>query len=130
MRDAAGKLAERFHFLRARELGLRLLQRFLSVAALGDDHRKPVVELSHRRPFLERGQILRAGGKIVNGPMEVPGGDWIAQGIDPQGAMFAVSVSTIMAATSSGISRAYSGRTLESLASRAGPPERRVRARA
>ena len=31
-----------------------------------------------------------AGGKIVNGPMEVPGGDWIAQGMDPQGAMFAV----------------------------------------
>src|SRR6185295_20227567 len=30
------------------------------------------------------------GGKIVNGPMEVPGGDWIAQGLDPQGAMFAV----------------------------------------
>jgi hypothetical protein len=30
------------------------------------------------------------GGKIVNGPMEVPGGDWIAQGMDPQGAMFAV----------------------------------------
>jgi uncharacterized protein len=30
------------------------------------------------------------GGKIINGPMEVPGGDWIAQGIDPQGAMFAV----------------------------------------
>jgi len=31
-----------------------------------------------------------AGGKIVRGPMEVPGGDWIAQGMDPQGAMFAV----------------------------------------
>jgi predicted enzyme related to lactoylglutathione lyase len=30
------------------------------------------------------------GGKIINGPMEVPGGDWIAQGIDPQGAVFAV----------------------------------------
>ena len=30
------------------------------------------------------------GGKIVNGPMEVPGGDWIAQGMDPQGAMFSV----------------------------------------
>lgn len=30
------------------------------------------------------------GGTIVNGPMEVPGGDWIAQGMDPQGAMFAV----------------------------------------
>jgi uncharacterized protein len=30
------------------------------------------------------------GGKILNGPMEVPGGDWIAQGMDPQGAMFSV----------------------------------------
>lgn len=30
------------------------------------------------------------GGQIINGPMEVPGGDWIAQGIDPQGAMFSV----------------------------------------
>jgi predicted enzyme related to lactoylglutathione lyase len=31
-----------------------------------------------------------AGGRIVNGPMEVPGGDWIAQIIDPQGAAFAI----------------------------------------
>ena len=30
------------------------------------------------------------GGTIVNGPMEVPGGDWIAVGTDPQGVMFAV----------------------------------------
>lgn len=30
------------------------------------------------------------GAKLINGPMEVPGGDWIAQFIDPQGAMFAV----------------------------------------
>ena len=30
------------------------------------------------------------GGKIIIGPLEVPGGDWIAQGMDPQGAMFAV----------------------------------------
>ena len=30
------------------------------------------------------------GGQIIIGPMEVPGGDWIAQGKDPQGAMFAV----------------------------------------
>lgn len=28
------------------------------------------------------------GGTVLNGPMEVPGGDWIIQGIDPQGAMF------------------------------------------
>jgi len=30
------------------------------------------------------------GGQIVTGPMEVPGNDWIAVGIDPQGASFAV----------------------------------------
>ncbi|HXW04114.1 MAG TPA: VOC family protein [Vicinamibacterales bacterium] len=30
------------------------------------------------------------GGRIVNGPMEVPGGDTIAVGVDPQGAMFAL----------------------------------------
>jgi len=29
-------------------------------------------------------------GKVTNGPMEVPGGDWIVQAQDPQGAMFAV----------------------------------------
>ena len=30
------------------------------------------------------------GGQIINGPLEVPGGSWIAQGLDPQGAMFAL----------------------------------------
>jgi predicted enzyme related to lactoylglutathione lyase len=30
------------------------------------------------------------GGQVINGPMEVPGGDWIIQGIDPQGAMFSL----------------------------------------
>jgi uncharacterized protein len=30
------------------------------------------------------------GGQLLNGPMEVPGGDRIAQFLDPQGAMFAV----------------------------------------
>jgi predicted enzyme related to lactoylglutathione lyase len=34
--------------------------------------------------------IKKLGAKIINGPMEVPGGDWIAQGMDPLGAMFAV----------------------------------------
>ena len=29
-------------------------------------------------------------GRCSTGPMEVPGGDWIAQCMDPQGAMFAV----------------------------------------
>ncbi len=34
--------------------------------------------------------IKELGGQVVNGPMEVPGGDRIVQGIDPQGAMFAL----------------------------------------
>ena len=34
--------------------------------------------------------IEAGGGQVINGPMEVPGGDWIVQGIDPQGAMFAL----------------------------------------
>lgn len=37
--------------------------------------------------------VTGGGGKVVNGPMEVPGGDWIAQCEDPQGAAFAVHAS-------------------------------------
>jgi predicted enzyme related to lactoylglutathione lyase len=32
--------------------------------------------------------IGEKGGQVVNGPMEVPGGDWVINGIDPQGAAF------------------------------------------
>jgi predicted enzyme related to lactoylglutathione lyase len=35
-------------------------------------------------------RVTAGGGRIVNGPMEVPGGSWIVQCIDPQGAMFAL----------------------------------------
>ncbi len=34
--------------------------------------------------------VTRAKASVINGPMEVPGGDWIAQGMDLQGAVFAV----------------------------------------
>jgi predicted enzyme related to lactoylglutathione lyase len=34
--------------------------------------------------------IRKHGGQVLNGPTEVPGGDVIAQGLDPQGAPFAV----------------------------------------
>ena len=37
-----------------------------------------------------RQRVTGAGGKILNGPMEVPGGDWVVQCMDPQGAMFAM----------------------------------------
>jgi len=35
-------------------------------------------------------RVKNGGGKIVNGPMQVPGGSWIIQGQDPQGAMFSL----------------------------------------
>lgn len=35
-------------------------------------------------------RVKDAGGQVINGPMEVPGGSWIAQCTDPQGAMFAM----------------------------------------
>jgi len=36
------------------------------------------------------GAVTAGGGQVLNGPMEVPGGDEIAQCMDPQGAAFAV----------------------------------------
>ena len=35
-------------------------------------------------------RISSAGGTVVNGPHQVPGGQWIVQALDPQGAMFAL----------------------------------------
>ena len=35
-------------------------------------------------------RVTEAGGKVINGPMEVPGGMWIVQGLDPQGALCAL----------------------------------------
>ena len=35
-------------------------------------------------------RVTELGGQVIRGPMEVPGGDMIAQCMDPQGAMFAV----------------------------------------
>jgi predicted enzyme related to lactoylglutathione lyase len=34
--------------------------------------------------------IQASGGKVVHGPIEVPGEDWIVQAFDPQGAYFAL----------------------------------------
>ena len=35
-------------------------------------------------------RITGAGGQVINGPMEVPGGNWIVNAVDPQGAAFAL----------------------------------------
>lgn len=35
-------------------------------------------------------RVTAAGGKILSGPQQVPGGGWILQATDPEGAMFAL----------------------------------------
>jgi uncharacterized protein len=35
-------------------------------------------------------RIKANGGQVLNGPMEVPGGDWIVNAMDPQGAAFSL----------------------------------------
>jgi predicted enzyme related to lactoylglutathione lyase len=35
-------------------------------------------------------RVKDAGGQIIHGPMQVPGGSWIAHCLDPQGAIFAM----------------------------------------
>jgi predicted enzyme related to lactoylglutathione lyase len=45
-----------------------------------------------RVPNIERAKaaVEAGGGKVTNGPMQVPGGEWVLNGIDPQGAPFAL----------------------------------------
>jgi predicted enzyme related to lactoylglutathione lyase len=35
-------------------------------------------------------RINARGGHVINGPHEVPGGQWVVQATDPHGAMFAL----------------------------------------
>lgn len=35
-------------------------------------------------------KVKAGGGQVLQGPMEVPGGDWVMNGIDPQGAPFSL----------------------------------------
>ncbi len=35
-------------------------------------------------------KVKAKGGQILNGPMEVPGGDWVVNAMDPQGAAFSL----------------------------------------
>ncbi len=35
-------------------------------------------------------RATQAGGKVIMGPHQVPGGSWIAHCLDPQGAIFAM----------------------------------------
>ena len=60
-------------------------------------NRPPEIPVSNWLPYVHvknadatSATAARHGGRVVNGPMEVPGGDRIAQILDPQGALFAV----------------------------------------
>lgn len=60
-------------------------------------NRPPEIPASHWLPYARVPNAQRAadlvrqnGGTVLNGPMEVPGGDFIVQLMDPQGAVFAV----------------------------------------
>ena len=35
-------------------------------------------------------RVKKNGGQVLNGPMEVPGGDWVVNCMDPQGAAFSL----------------------------------------
>ena len=35
-------------------------------------------------------RVKDKGGQVIHGPMQVPGGSWIAHCLDPQGAIFAM----------------------------------------
>jgi predicted enzyme related to lactoylglutathione lyase len=39
---------------------------------------------------IAKAAVEAAGGTVMNGPMEVPGGDWVISGMDPQGAAFSL----------------------------------------
>ncbi len=60
-------------------------------------NRPPQMPVSAWLPFVRvpdahvtTANVVERGGAILHGPMEVPGGDFVAQCQDPQGAAFAV----------------------------------------
>ena len=56
----------------------------------------PIWQIYFRVPDITSAaeRITSNGGRILNGPMEVPGGDWIVNGMDPQGAAFSLHAKT------------------------------------
>ena len=51
----------------------------------GWNHYLRVASIAAAKTAVEAG-----GGTVTHGPMEVPGGDWVINGVDPQGAAFAL----------------------------------------
>jgi predicted enzyme related to lactoylglutathione lyase len=67
-------------------------------------------------------KVKSARGTLINGPMEVPGGDWIAQFLDPYGAMFAVhALAADVKASGAAAAPAPSAATAEPAATKTAP---------
>lgn len=56
----------------------------------------PYIKVTDSKAVAAR--VAGLGGQVLNGPMEVPGGDWIVMGMDPQGAVFATHSAKLAAA--------------------------------
>ena len=65
-----------------------LLERDLLDQQIIDVDGRKVVRVNDVNATVPR--VKEQGGQVLNGPMEVPGGDLIAQCLDPQGAAFAI----------------------------------------
>ena len=71
-------------------------------------------------------RATRLHAKIIVGPMEVPGGDWVAIGVDPQGATFAVhsrkpAVATAAPPAAQAVAKATPAATKKAPAKKAAP---------
>jgi predicted enzyme related to lactoylglutathione lyase len=64
--------------------------------------------------------VKAAGGRVLNGPMEVPGGSWIVQLLDPQGGAFAV-VEAAPAAESAAPAKRAAKKAVKKAAKKAAP---------
>lgn len=70
-------------------------------------------------------RVSGAGGRLLMGPHQVPGGDWIAQILDPQGAAVALhSTGPAVASTPSGTRKRAAGKT--AAARRKAAPKRKA----
>jgi predicted enzyme related to lactoylglutathione lyase len=54
---------------------------------------RPAWQVYFRVDGIERAaaRIKASGGQVIHGPMEVPGGGWVVNGIDTEGALFALT---------------------------------------
>jgi uncharacterized protein len=59
-------------------------------------HVPPNWQIYFRVPDIQAAaeRVTANGGQILNGPMEVPGGDWVLNAMDPQGAAFSLHART------------------------------------